>query len=71
MNAKKIEKKKAEYEKQGFEKNQLYQIYQGLEDGLDVSKYADPEFHWKQMKEIRLNLEKKEVSKEKEPKLEL
>lgn len=68
MNPKKIEKKKAEYEKQGFEKNQLYQIYQGLEKGLDVTKYADPEFHWKQMEQIRHGLKEE---KQKEPEMEI
>ena len=35
---------------------QMYQIARGLEDGLDVSKYSDPNFHWKQMHEIRRGL---------------
>lgn len=46
----------------------MQEIRLGLQDGLDVSTYADPEFHWKQMKKIREGLENK---KQKEPELEL
>lgn len=35
---------------------QLSQIRADLEEGIDVSIYAKPEFTWKQMKQIRLNL---------------
>lgn len=35
----------------------MSQIRQGLENGLDVSWYAKPEFDYKQMEQIRLGLE--------------
>lgn len=37
----------------------MEQIRFGLEDGLDVSVYADPEFDFEQMREIRIGLEQK------------
>ena len=44
----------------------MYQIRMGLEKGLDVTKYADPEFDCYQMSEIRLNLEDEKVKEEPE-----
>lgn len=35
---------------------QMFEIRLGLEQGLDISIYAKPEFTWEQMKQIRLNL---------------
>ena len=35
----------------------MFEIRQGLEDGLDVSWYAKPEFDYQQMEQIRLGLE--------------
>ena len=40
-----------------FNDEQKRQIESGLEDGLDVSWYAKPEFDWWKMYEIRLDLE--------------
>ena len=43
-----------------FNQFNLYEkeeIKWGLEDNLDVSIYAKPEFDWKQMKKIRKQLE--------------
>lgn len=39
-----------------FDDDQLEEIQEGLEMGLDVSFYARPEFDWKQMFEIRIGL---------------
>jgi len=36
-----------------FNIDQLYEIRTGLEDGLDVSIYANPKYSWEQMYEIR------------------
>lgn len=41
-----------------FTVNQMDEIREGLENGLDVSSYAKPEFFWRQMQQIRLGLEK-------------
>ena len=54
-----------------FDSSQMEQIRYGLEDGLDISKYADPKFDWEQMKEIRLGLkEGLDVSKYTDPKFD-
>lgn len=42
---------------QEFDFDQLYLIYSGLEQGLDVKHYANPNFTNLQMKEIKLGLE--------------
>ena len=34
----------------------MEQIRLGLKDNLDVSVYANPEFDWDQMKQIRLKM---------------
>ena len=44
-------------EKNKYNEYQLKQIRFGLEDGLNVSFYADPKFSWKQMEQVRLGLE--------------
>lgn len=46
-----------EFQKMGFNNEQIREIYYGLEAGVDVSKYADPKFSWVQMFEIRTGLE--------------
>lgn len=52
-----IEDKLKDYTQSGFTPDQLDCIRQGLEQGLDVSIYANPEFGYYQMKEILLGLE--------------
>ena len=39
-----------------FNRNQQYEILEGLKNNVDVSMYANPEFNWGQMQEIRLGL---------------
>ena len=39
-----------------FDENQKKEILKGLEDNLDVSIYAKPEFDWTKMRKIRLKL---------------
>ena len=41
----------------------MIQIREGLKDNLDVSKYANPEYNWQQMKEIREKLLKESTLK--------
>ena len=43
--------------KYNFNRQQKEEIRIGLEQGLDVSWYAKPDFTWIQMEEIRLGLE--------------
>lgn len=42
-----------------FIEPQLEQIETGLDNEINASLYADPEFNWEQMREIRYGLEKK------------
>ena len=51
------EKPMYEYNGMEFNEEQMKQINKGLEEGLDVSIYTDPGFHWSQMVEIRKGLE--------------
>ena len=44
------------YRQLGFRGNKLQQIKMGLEEGLDVSIYAKPEYNEWQMEQIRLGL---------------
>ena len=44
------------YLNSGFDSNQLYEIYDGLKEGVDVSIYAKEEFTDSQMQEIRIGL---------------
>ena len=44
--------------KYNFNDEQKEQIKLGLENNVDVSIYTNPKFDWKQMKQIRLELEK-------------
>jgi len=48
--------KKTEWFNQ-FNENQKHRIIKGLNDNLDVSIYANPEYSWRQMEEIRKGLE--------------
>ena len=71
MNKKEIEKKLKEYEKQGFNDWQLYEIRKGLENGVDVTKYTDLELSDEEMAKIRKelfqdNLKKNQVLEVKE-----
>lgn len=51
--------KEAEFIKTaGFDKIQMYEIWEGLEQGLDISTYAKPEFDYEQMRQIRKGLER-------------
>ena len=67
MTKKELEQEMKSYKKQGFDEWQLYEIRKGLEDGVDISKYAKREFSDEEMAEIRKeltneNLEKNQVS---------
>lgn len=64
MNEKEIEQEMKKYEKLGFDYFQLTQIRYGLKEGVDVDRYANPEFDTSQMYEIRLGLEKELKTKE-------
>ena len=44
--------------KYNFNKEQRFQIELGLQENLDVSWYAKPEYHWLKMQTIRIGLEK-------------
>lgn len=44
------------FENGGFRDVQLKQIKLGLDEGLDVSVYADPVYDWRQMRELREGL---------------
>lgn len=45
------------YRRLSFDVAQLEQIRKGLETGIDVSAYLDPEKSWVEMEEIRISLE--------------
>lgn len=48
-----------EYKESGkFRLSQLDEIHLGLLSGVDVSKYAKPEYTWEKMQKIRWELEK-------------
>lgn len=63
MTKKELELKMKSYEEQGFDDWQLYEIRKGLEDGVDVSKYANPKFSDEEMAEIRKGLANKNLKK--------
>lgn len=63
MNQKEIEKRLTEYEKQGFDDWQMYEIRKGLEEGVDVTKYADPKLTDEEMAEIRKGFNVGDVEK--------
>ena len=41
---------------EGYSKDQIYEIEEGLKAGLDVSRYADKELFATQMRQIRFGL---------------
>jgi hypothetical protein len=47
----------SKYAGTAFSGRQTWQIYLGLESGLDISSYAIPGFSWKRMRDIRQGLE--------------
>ena len=47
-----------DYINQGFNEDQLFEIFYGIEKGVDISIYANPEFDGEQMQQIRFGLEK-------------
>ena len=71
-----IEEKLQEYLKShnlkesDFNGNEKAEIFNGLQQNLDVSPYADPKFNWRQMREIREKLlkEQEELKNKKEEK---
>ena len=44
------------WKKSDFNSNQMEEIRLGLEQNLDISKYAKPELHWEDMLAIRFAL---------------
>ena len=46
-----------------FDEKQQKQIRYGLEDNLDISIYAKPEYSWLEMKHLRLRLLEKSTLK--------
>ena len=66
MNEKEIEQEMKKYKCNYL---QMKEIRLGLESGIDVTKYADPQFDFDQMREIRTGLEDGlDVSKYADPK---
>ena len=60
-----------ELKEMGFNWKQLEEIQIGLEEGLDVSKYANPKFDFNQMAEIRKGLKQGiDISKYADPKFD-
>ena len=52
-----IDKQMKRYSQSGkYDAYQLSELRKGLEKGLDVSMYENPQFHYDQMYEIRLGL---------------
>ena len=47
-----------DYINQGFNYDQLFEIFYSIEKGVDISLYAKPEFEYQQMEQIRYGLEK-------------
>ena len=45
-----------EYEMQGFNPQQLRQIEDALNQGVDITEYVDPSFDWMQMEQVKLGL---------------
>ena len=67
----KIKKNLKEFQEMGFGSEQMYEIFIGLESGIDVAEYADPKFNYDQMREIRHGLEEGlDVSKYANPKFD-
>ena len=57
IDAELINKKNKPFKISDFSDYQLYQIRRGLEEGIDVTAYADSKFDKHQMREIRKGLE--------------
>lgn len=53
----KIKQMLKELQEMGFDSEQLYEMGQGIEKSIDITKYADPKFDWEQMREIWIGLE--------------
>lgn len=53
----KIKQMLKELQKMGFGSEQLYEMGQGIEKSIDITKYADPKFNYDQMREIKHGLE--------------
>lgn len=53
-----FEKEMFKYKEQGFNENQIYQIYQGLIAGIDTTVYAKLDYEDYKMEIIRWGLEK-------------
>ena len=47
-----------DYINQGFNYDQLFEIFYSIEKGIDTSLYAKPQFDYQQMEQIRYGLEK-------------
>ena len=47
-----------DYINQGFNYDQLFEIFYSIEKGVDTSLYAKPQFDYQQMEQIRYGLEK-------------
>lgn len=45
-----------DYELKGYNSQQLRQIEDGLNNGVDITGYVDPRFDWMQMEQIKLGL---------------
>lgn len=45
------------FDESEFDEDQLQQIREGLEEGLDISWYADPKYYYSEMRYIRFGLE--------------
>lgn len=56
-NIERIKQISKEFKEMGFDSEQIHEIELGLENNLDISKYADPNFNGNQMIEIRFGLE--------------
>ena len=58
LNNCKEEDKAINIDKSKYNTGQMRQIEMGLEEGLDVSKYADPKYDFSQMYQIRIGLKR-------------
>ena len=47
-----------------FNSDQKRQILLGIEENIDVSQYAKTDLHYKEMEEIRFNLNRKKLDKD-------
>lgn len=51
------------YAKHEFDKKQMYEIYMGLLNGVNVLLYATPKLDWNEMRKARWELEDKNKNK--------